>query len=150
HLNLSTPLLHQGKFDEAIATCRKATELNPKLALAHHRLGSLLGNAGQVDRAIACFRKLVELDSKSAHAHAFLGLSLMDRGDVDEAAASFKKALALDPGNGMARHLLAEAGRLATAGEKFPAFREGKFRPTSTDERLALARWCKIKKLHRA
>ena len=48
----------------------------------------------------------------------------------------------------MARTQLAKAERLAAARDKFAAFQKGSYTPANNDERLDLAEWCKIKKLH--
>jgi len=66
---------------------------------------------------------------------------------LDEAVASWKKAIALDPKFAVARTNLANARRLAAARDKLPAYQNGSYRPANNDERLALAEWCKIKKL---
>ena len=105
---------------------------------------------GQLDEAIACFRKAIELDPKNATAHANLGIALKGKGQVDEAIACYKKAIELDPKSAVARTLLANAQLMAAVQDKLPAFLKGQFQPTTSDERLGLADWCEIKKLHHA
>jgi tetratricopeptide (TPR) repeat protein len=148
HSNLGNALYGKSQVDEAIACWRKAIELNPKDTRAHNNLALALANKGKVDEAIACYKKAIALDPKNAQAHHGLGLALAYKGQVDEAIACYKKAIAFDPKNATARNNLAEAERLAAARNKLPAFQNGSYTPTSNDERLALAEWCRIKKLH--
>src|SRR4051812_32468876 len=69
HYSLCLAFWDQKKVEEAIACCRKAIELDPKLATAHYSLGYFLADQKKADEAIARFRKAIELDPKSAMAH---------------------------------------------------------------------------------
>jgi tetratricopeptide (TPR) repeat protein len=149
HSNLGNALHGKGEVDEAIACLQKAIALDPKYANAHSNLGHALADKGQVDEAMACWRKAIALDPKYAKAHFGLGRALKNKGQVDEAIACYRRAIAFDPKFALARTELAKAERLAAARDKLPAFWDGSYTPASTDERLGLAAWCKIKKLHR-
>jgi tetratricopeptide (TPR) repeat protein len=113
-------------LDEAIACYRKATALDPKLAVAHTNLGNVLAGKGQVDEAIACFRKALSLDPKDAIAHYSLGNALAGKGQVEEAIACYQRAIALDPKFAEAHCNLASGlhrqGRFA---EALAAYRRG-------------------------
>jgi serine/threonine-protein kinase len=149
HGSLGIALRSKGQVDEAIACYQKALALDPKYALAHNNLGTILCDVKRdYDGAIACFRKALELDPRYAYAHSNLGEALRHKGQVDEAIASFKKALELDPKYAWARTELAKVERLAAVQDKLPALLKGDFKPTTSDELLALAEWCQIKKLH--
>jgi Flp pilus assembly protein TadD len=148
HSNLGNALCGKGKVEEAIACYRQAIALDPKYADAHYNLGLALAGKGQVEEAIACFRQAIALDPKNADAHSSLGIALAAKGQVEEAIACHRKAIALDPKSAMARNNLAQAERLAAARDKLPAFQNGSYTPASNDERLGLAQWCQIKKLH--
>ncbi len=87
----------KGDVDGAIASYKKALELDPKSPLAHYNLGFALGAKGDQDGAIASYKKALELDPKLAEAHHDLGSALGAKGDQDGAIASYKKALDLDP-----------------------------------------------------
>ncbi len=141
-------LYRKGQVDEGIACFKKAIELDPKNAKAHHNLGLALYLKGQWDGAIGGCRKAIELDPKLPEAHVILGAALAAKGQVDEAIACYRKAIALDPNLALARTELAKAERLAAARDKFAAFQKGSYTPASNDERLALVEWCKIKKLY--
>ena len=72
-IDLGLALSDKGQLDEAIASYRKAIELDPKLAMAHTDLGNALLDKGQTDQAIASYRRAIELDPKDANAYGGLG-----------------------------------------------------------------------------
>jgi hypothetical protein len=72
----------------------------------------------------------------------------MGVGDLQGAAAAHKKALALDPKHAGARNDLAKTQRLVAARDKVAALHNGSYTPASNAERLSMAEWCQIKKLH--
>jgi tetratricopeptide (TPR) repeat protein len=149
HYNLGVTLYGKRQVDETIACYRKAIDLDPKYTAAHNNLGVALYGKGQVDEAIVCWKKAIALDPKLAGAHAGLGVALHGKGQVDEAIVCYKKAIALAWNVAMVRTALANAERLAAARDKLPAFQNGSYTPANNDERLGLAEWCKIKKVHR-
>jgi tetratricopeptide (TPR) repeat protein len=148
HHNLGVALSYKNQLDEAIASFRKAIELDPTSAHVYHHLGYALQRKGEDDEAIACFRKAIELKPKSASAHNILGYALLDNSQLDEAIACFRTAIKLDPKDASARRGLARAERLAAVRDRFPAFQNGSYTPASNAERIELAEWCHIKKLH--
>jgi tetratricopeptide (TPR) repeat protein len=150
HTNLGIALYVKGQVDEAIACHQKAIALDPKNAIAHTALGCALYVKGQVDEAIACYHKAIALGPKYANAHLNLGLALQRKGQVDEAIACYHKAIELEPKLAPARANLAKSERLAATRDKFAAFQKGSYTPASNAERLVLAEWCQIKKLHHA
>ena len=95
--NMGTALIEKGQLDAAILSCKKAIELDPKLAVAHHNLGNALKGKGQLNAAIASFSKTIELDPMYAPAHHGLGFALEAKGELDAAIASYKTAIKLDP-----------------------------------------------------
>jgi tetratricopeptide (TPR) repeat protein len=104
---------------QAIASWRKAIELDPKNVKAQINLGNALANKGKLDEAIACWRKAIELDPKNATAYSNLGAALKDKGQVDEAIACCQKAIELEPKDAEAHSNLGAAlkakGRLDEA-----------------------------------
>jgi serine/threonine-protein kinase len=148
HNNLGTALKAKGQLEEAIACFRRAIALDPKLVLAHINLGHALADKGQREEAITCYRKAIALDPSHARAHYNLGRALDARGQLEEAIACYRKAIELEPTFPAARSSLARAQRLVTARDKLPAYRSGSYVPATTEERLALAEWCALKKLH--
>ncbi|MBI5660266.1 MAG: tetratricopeptide repeat protein [Nitrosomonadales bacterium] len=98
HYNLGLALRAQGKLDEAAASYRKATALQPDYAEAHFNLGNVLQKQGKLDEAIASYRKVLALKPDWVDAHNNLGSALQEQGKLDGAIASYRRAIALKPG----------------------------------------------------
>ncbi|HZN66213.1 MAG TPA: tetratricopeptide repeat protein [Tepidisphaeraceae bacterium] len=101
HGNLSVALAHQGKVDEAIASCEEAMRRNPKYAYAegYHRVASLL--AAHPDpkrrdpaRALELAKKAVEVNP-SAHPWQALGWTLYRSGGWNLSIAALEKSMEL-------------------------------------------------------
>lgn len=87
--------LHQadgGKLEDAIASYRKALELDPAQWEACNNLGVILAARNQVDEALALYRKALEHDPGNAFAHNNLGLALARKGDLEGALKEFRTA----------------------------------------------------------
>jgi tetratricopeptide (TPR) repeat protein len=100
HLQLSWALLRQRQVeqvDDAIRAARKAVELIPTFAGAHHQLGVCLQAGGQLDEAMAEYRRAIQLDSQSAPPHYQLGVCWREKGQRDKAMAECQQAIQLDP-----------------------------------------------------
>jgi tetratricopeptide (TPR) repeat protein len=147
---LGISLEEKGLYEEAIPEYQKAVALLPRAARYHNNLGWCLYSTGKTDEAIACFRKAVELNPNFFIAHNNLGDALKDKEELEEAIACYKKADALNPAASWARVRLLTAQRLAAARDKFPAFQDGTYKPATSDERAAMAKWCTLKKLYHA
>jgi serine/threonine-protein kinase len=148
HSNLGIALKDKGQLEEAIACYRKAVELDPTNPKTHNSLGAALHTKGQREEAIACYRQAIALDSTYVSAHANLGAALKAKGQLEEAIACFHKAVALDPKFTQAHTNLARAQRLVSGRDKLSAFRTGSYTPATAEERLGLAEWCALQKLH--
>jgi eukaryotic-like serine/threonine-protein kinase len=149
HDGLGYALQAKGQWDEAIASYKKAIELNMNSPRAHFYLGVILFDQKRdYDGAIACFRKAIELNPKAAIAHNNLGSALAIKGQFDEAIDCFKKAIELDPNQANALSNLAAAKRMAPGPEQLTSFLDGKYTPVSNGERLSLAKLCGPRKLN--
>jgi serine/threonine-protein kinase len=148
HVALGSVLLAADHVDDAITSYRKAIVLDAISVSAHLGLASALKRKGHLDEAIASCRKAIELAPASAFERYFLGEMLKDTGKLDEAIASFREAIDLEPKNTPAETQLAKAQRLAAARDRLPALQDGSYTPASNEERLDLAEWCRIRKLH--
>ncbi len=76
---------------------RRAVELNPNDANAHHSLANLLRSAGRVDEGIAERLRAHELDPLSVRITSQLGSDYLIAGQFDRAAAHFRRAIELEP-----------------------------------------------------
>ncbi len=110
HTALGQLLLFDFKFAESEHEFRRAIELNPNYATAHHWFGnSLFVTLGRFDEAIAEGKRAVELDPLSLIINADLGSTLMIARRYDEAIAQLRRTLKLDPNFAYAHWNLGEA-----------------------------------------
>jgi len=97
HAALAMLLCYDFKFRESEAEFRRAIELDPNYATAHHWYGNtLLTTLGRFDEAIQEGKRAVELDPLSLIVNADLGTTLFLARRYDEAAAQLRSALRLD------------------------------------------------------
>jgi TolB-like protein/class 3 adenylate cyclase/Tfp pilus assembly protein PilF len=76
---------------------KRAIELNPNFATAHHWYSELLSRLGRHDEAIAEVKKAYELDPFSAVVNMNVGLRYWAAKRYDEAVIQFKKTIDLAP-----------------------------------------------------
>jgi len=76
---------------------KRAIELNPNYATAHHWYGWYLGFMGRSEQSIAEEKRALELDPLSVMINATMAHSYMWAGQYDRAIEQSKKALDLDP-----------------------------------------------------
>jgi tetratricopeptide (TPR) repeat protein len=87
-------LILQGKFEEAIAECRKALQINPRVKSIHYDLAFALAKQGKFDQSIAAYEKNLDLDpSSSTDIYNQIGRILVNLDKLDEAATTFRKAV---------------------------------------------------------
>ena len=95
HSALAMLVLFDFKFKESEEEFRRAIELNPNYATAHHWFGnSLLVTLGRFDEAIKEGERAVELDPLSLIINADLGSTLMIARRYDEAIAQLRTEFA--------------------------------------------------------
>ena len=98
HAALANLLFLEMNFTESEKEFRRAIEVNPNYATAHHWYGnSFLASIGRFDEAIAEGKKSVELDPLSLVNNADLGGTYMVARRYDEAVAQLRRTLDLDP-----------------------------------------------------
>ncbi|HZE79474.1 MAG TPA: tetratricopeptide repeat protein [Candidatus Polarisedimenticolia bacterium] len=117
---------HQGKTTDAIASYKKATQLDPKWFEAQHNLGLALAKSGDLKAAAAALKIAVTLKptigGQQALAAAWLSLAqVTEESAPQESLAAYQKAIELDPANpeaqlGVAR--MAERSGNAAAAEQ--------------------------------
>jgi tetratricopeptide (TPR) repeat protein len=84
-------------LEMAYAACRKAIELDPKLAEAHWARGLALAIGKRYAEANAAFEEAIRLEPKLVDAHHFYGRALLQQGRKVEAANEFREAHRLRP-----------------------------------------------------
>ena len=89
-------LYHDYNFTAAEREYRRAIELDPNSAIAHHRYGEVLGILGRHQESSAEFLRSLELDPLSINFNANYGIFLIFARRYDDAIAQLKKALELD------------------------------------------------------
>ena len=90
-------LAQRGQLERAIALLRRAVELEPTHAAAHHNLGSALRDRGEREAALAAYREAARLEPKFAEAHYGIGLMLVEERAYQEALGSLQRAALLKP-----------------------------------------------------
>jgi tetratricopeptide (TPR) repeat protein len=97
-------------FTQAIAEFKRAIELNPNYATAHHWYGNAaLMVLGRFDEAIAECKRAVELDPFSRIINADLGQTYYMAHRFDEAINQLRKTIEIEPGFYYVHSYLGEA-----------------------------------------
>jgi tetratricopeptide (TPR) repeat protein len=84
-------------FDEAEALYKKATDLDPQLAIAYTNLGNIRFRRGDESGAETLYRKALEIDERQPEAHYNLGYVMLERGYASRAVVYFEDAIKADP-----------------------------------------------------
>src|ERR1700757_5299751 len=103
----ATEFSRQKSWDEAIASYRKALEVEPNDALTHYDLALALKYKGEAKQAVDEFQAALRLKPKWADAEYGLGAAFYDLHDLPAAAKELQTAVALAPANAAAHRLLA-------------------------------------------
>jgi tetratricopeptide (TPR) repeat protein len=77
--------MRSGRFDDPIAECKRAVELDPLSLMNNADLGVTYRYARRYDEAIEQLRKTLEMDPGFYYAHAGLGRALESKGALDAA-----------------------------------------------------------------
>jgi Flp pilus assembly protein TadD len=96
-------------FDSAGKEFRRAIELNPGYATAHHWYAWHLGLLGRYDEALAEMRKAESLDPLSLVINADLAELLALAHSYDESIQQSRKTIEMDPNFGLAHNHLGQA-----------------------------------------
>ena len=97
HAALAGSFWNSFDFSASEAEFRRALELNPNLANAHHWYGLFLSWLGRNDEALSHLRRAVELDPLNLQYECNLGQIMANAGQNDAALEQLKKALEMDP-----------------------------------------------------
>lgn len=98
-----------GRYERAIADCRRAAELAPLDAEAYIEIGYALALLGRLQEAEASFQSAI--DAQPTYFKSYLDAGLLDyeRGDFPKAEIHWQEAVRLNPSQTRARLNLAEA-----------------------------------------
>jgi len=97
HEALSQYYFSSWKWSDWEREHRRALELDPNFANAHHWFGLELTWIGRTDEGVQHLRRAVELDPLNLKFNDNLGQGLMNARRDEEALAQFKKTLEMDP-----------------------------------------------------
>ncbi|MCA9701433.1 MAG: tetratricopeptide repeat protein [Myxococcales bacterium] len=122
HYVRGNALTYLDRDDEALVAYQKAVELDPKDAMPHAAVGSLIGLAYGADtdaknQAIEHLQTALKLDPELAAAHMALGVVLLDLGRYQDAIAALENADRLQ-GNVETAYNLAQAHARAGNDDK--------------------------------
>ncbi len=88
---------HQGDFDKAYASFKKAVELDPDSSEANFSAGAFLRSIGLDAQAIKYYQRAIEYDPMNDEAYRSAAICNMYNGKYAEAAGLMKQALATNP-----------------------------------------------------
>jgi tetratricopeptide (TPR) repeat protein len=125
HFNLATLAETQGRYDDAIASNKRAVAIDPQRWEAHERTARLLQKQGKIAEAVEHYRVVVRLNPQAIDARENLAAGLVYQGEVGEAVQHFREVVKLAPQRNEARvklgTILAVQDRLGEAAETFTA-----------------------------
>jgi tetratricopeptide (TPR) repeat protein len=143
HSNLGEMLRLSGQPKEAVASGRRAIELDPNHPAALNNLGIAYFDIEDYESAQQCYRRAIALDPGFAEAYSNLGNTLRTTKHLDEAVAAYNRAIELNPNYAEAYNNLGTALRdQKKAAESEPFYRKAlalKGEDASTLNNLALA-----------
>ncbi len=144
--NLGNALGAQGEFAPAVRAYEKAVELRPNYASSHLNRGQILKEWGKLEEGIAAYRQALAIDPEDAWGHCLLGLALQERGPLTEACTELARGHELGVRqkgwNKPSERWLSRCRHQMQCEKTLPALRRGEYRPTTNDERIALASVC--------
>jgi TolB-like protein/Tfp pilus assembly protein PilF len=110
-------------FQEAEVEFKRAIELDPNYATAHHWYGEFLMSMNRQDEALAEMKRAQECDPLSMIINSMLGLIHGIRGEFDAAESQLKKTIEMDPNFPRAHLFLAqiyeEQGKFEAAFDEY-------------------------------
>ncbi len=120
HTFLGWTYSFQGRYDEAIAECHRAIEVDPDFGNPYNDIGAYLIELGRFEEAVPWFKKAMRARRYEPRhfPHANLGRVWAKLGRTKEAMLEFRKALEIEPNYAVARR---ELGRLVGGNGGGPA-----------------------------
>lgn len=106
-LESSQALRAQGKVKEAISSCNKALQVNPRRQEAWNNLGILQRDAGQYQEATTSLKKALAIDDRYVEGWSNLAVCQGLSGDKSAAIKTAKHAVSINGGDFLAHYNLA-------------------------------------------
>lgn len=106
HFRLGKALVDQGRFDTAIASFRRAIELDSGFWQAHNNLGSSLLAVGRPEEARRSLEETLRLNPNNANAHSNVGILLSKTDRQEDAIRHLRDAIRLEPDHARAHYAL--------------------------------------------
>ena len=103
HAELGSLYLKTNQLDKALASLRRALELNDKNSNIRLNYGIALLNKKEMTEAEREFREVIKSDNTAVTAHMYLGIALLGLKRVEEAEAALLQAVALKDDEKMAQ-----------------------------------------------
>jgi Flp pilus assembly protein TadD len=123
HYNLSKWFLKIGRYDDAIAHCRKMLEVQPDDPVAEGIMAEIRLRQGKFSDAAEAFEKSLTFRPDQPEAWCNLGFALLQTHHVPEAVHAYQEALRLKPDYALAHNdlgnILLQIGRPDAALEHF-------------------------------
>jgi len=108
HSLFASVYLLMKEHEKAIASGKRAVELQPNGAWAHLILGSTLGYAGRFDKALVYLKQAIRLNPFPSFYYYYpLGLCYMFKGRLDDALIEFKRYVQRAPNVSLGHMILA-------------------------------------------
>ncbi|MHB8604611.1 MAG: tetratricopeptide repeat protein [Thermoplasmatota archaeon] len=120
HTFLGWAMSFTGRYEEAIAACRRASDLDPTFGNALNDIGAYLLELGRPEEAVSWLQRAMSAPRYAARAYPYANLARarLMQGDRDAARHALEEALAIDADYEPARELLRRLdGRDADADE---------------------------------
>lgn len=112
-----------GELEKAVAAYQSVCALNPALADAHYKLGTVLQHLGRIPDAIAAYSLALKAEPNHLHARSDLSVAFLAAGQLEDALASCDKAIEQDPSYAIAHYnrgvVLRQLGKLDLAADAF-------------------------------
>ncbi|MGE5655405.1 MAG: tetratricopeptide repeat protein [Actinomycetota bacterium] len=87
----------QGKYEQAIAACKRAIQIKPDAVAVYKTLGNALQAVGKAEEALNWYARAVELKPDFAEVHANIGSVYAQQQKWQPAIAAYQKAISLKP-----------------------------------------------------
>jgi len=90
---------YRGEYEQGIAACHKALDIDSDFADAHIVLARALGCQEKYEEAITQLKKVEKLDAERSYLHYYLGIAYRENEDYDEAVDELRQAVDKRPGD---------------------------------------------------